>query len=153
MTIVRVNLGDHSYDICVGQGLLSRLDEFLRPLGLGRRLALVTHPVLRETHDYADTVVRCLSAAGYDVSLLTIPPGEESKSLLQAERLWRDLAQAGLDRSSAVLALGGGVIGDLGGFVAATLYRGIRFVTLPTTLLAQVDSSVGGKTEIGRAHV
>ena len=148
MKIVRVNLGDHSYDICVGQGLLAQLGELIEPLRIGRRVALVTHPVLRETHDYADTVIRCLSAAGHDVSLLTVPSGEESKSLPQAERLWRDLARAGLDRASAVLALGGGVVGDLAGFVAATLYRGIRFVTLPTTLLAQVDSSVGGKTGI-----
>jgi len=148
MMIVRVNLGEHSYDICVGQGLLARLGELLQPLGIGRRVAVVTHPALCDTHNYADSVIRCLSGAGHDVSLLTVPSGEGSKSLAHAERLWRDLAGAGLDRSSAVLALGGGVVGDLAGFVAATLYRGIRFVTLPTTLLAQVDSSVGGKTGI-----
>ena len=80
--------------------------------------------------------------------MVTLPPGEESKSLDQASNLCRELVRAGLDRSSAIFSLGGGVIGDLAGFVAATLFRGIAFVNLPTTLLAQVDSSVGGKTGV-----
>jgi 3-dehydroquinate synthase len=82
------------------------------------------------------------------VTVCTVPPGEESKSVERAQELWREFARARLDRGSGILALGGGVIGDLGGFVAATLYRGVAFVQLPTTLLAQVDSSVGGKTGV-----
>jgi len=104
--------------------------------------------LLVETHEYAPAVLASLTEAGHDASLVTVPPGEESKSLEHAARLCRELVCAGLDRGSAILALGGGVIGDLAGFVAATLFRGIAFVNLPTTLLAQVDSSVGGKTGV-----
>jgi 3-dehydroquinate synthase len=146
MTIVRVNLASQPYDICVGQGILSRLDALVESLQLGRRVGVVTHPALCETHRYAASIVGSLSRVGHEVIVATVPPGEESKSLAQAERLWRELARGGLDRASTIIALGGGVVGDLAGFVAATLFRGIRFVTAPTTLLAQVDSSVGGKT-------
>jgi 3-dehydroquinate synthase len=104
--------------------------------------------MLAETYGYAPLVVSSLREAGHEVSLVTVPPGEESKSLDQTARLCRELVRAGLDRGSAILALGGGVVGDLAGFVAATLFRGIAFVNLPTTLLAQVDSSVGGKTAV-----
>jgi len=97
---------------------------------------------------YAPIVQETLRRAGHEVSLHTVPPGEESKSLEQTVGLCRALVRARLDRGSALIALGGGVIGDLTGFVAAMLYRGIPFVNLPTTLLAQVDSSVGGKTGV-----
>ncbi len=146
MNTLRVNLKGRAYDILVGSDLLRRCGELIRPLELGRRLGLVTHPALAES--YAPAVMSSLREAGHEVSLVTVPPGEESKSLDQATRLCRELVRAGLDRGSAVLALGGGVIGDLAGFVAATLFRGIAFVNLPTTLLAQVDSSVGGKTGV-----
>ena len=148
MDAVRVNLKGRGYEILVGPDLLRQAGELIRPLALGRRLALVTHPALSETHGYAPTVADSLREAGHEVSLVTVPPGEESKSLDQAAHLCRELVRAGLDRGSAILALGGGVIGDLAGFVAATLFRGISFVNLPTTLLAQVDSSVGGKTGV-----
>lgn len=146
METIHVNLAKRSYDIHVGQGLLSRTGELIRPLGLGRRIGLVTHPDLETTHDYGVALAESLTAAGHEVSVLTVPPGEESKSLEQAQALWRGFARARLDRGSAIVALGGGVIGDLAGFVAATLYRGMAFLQVPTTLLAQVDSSVGGKT-------
>jgi 3-dehydroquinate synthase len=148
MDTLRVNLKGRAYDIFVGSNLLGRCSEMIQPLTLGRRLGLVTHPALAETHGYAPAVESSLRKAGHEVSLVTVPPGEESKSLDQAARLCRDLVQAGLDRGSAILALGGGVVGDLAGFVAATLFRGIAFVNLPTTLLAQVDSSIGGKTGV-----
>ena len=148
MDAVRVNLKGRGYEIFVGPDLLRRAGELIRPLALGRRLALVTHPALSETHGYAPAVADSLREAGHEVSLVTVPPGEESKSLDQAAHLCRELVRVGLDRGSAILALGGGVIGDLAGFVAATLFRGISFVNLPTTLLAQVDSSVGGKTGV-----
>lgn len=148
MNTVRVNLKGRAYDICVGSSLLSQTGAMVRALGLGRRLGLVTHPALAETHGYAPEVASSLREAGHDVHVTTVPPGEESKSLEQVARLCRELVCAGLDRGSTVLALGGGVVGDLAGFVAATLFRGIGFVNLPTTLLAQVDSSVGGKTGV-----
>jgi len=146
METIRVNLGNRAYDIHVGSALLGRIGELIQALKLGRHLGLVTHPALAT--DYGPIVVDSLREAGHEVALLTVPPGEESKSLDQAGRLWRELVRLRLDRGSAILALGGGVIGDLAGFVAATLYRGIPFVNLPTTLLAQVDSSVGGKTGV-----
>jgi 3-dehydroquinate synthase len=148
MDTLRVNLKGRGYDILVGANLLSRSGDLIRGLGLGRRLGLVTHPALAETYGYAASVVSSLREAGHEVSVVTIPPGEESKSLDQAASLSRELVRAGLDRGSAILSLGGGVVGDLAGFVAATLFRGMAFVNLPTTLLAQVDSSVGGKTGV-----
>jgi 3-dehydroquinate synthase len=148
MSTLRVNLKGGTYDVFVGSDLLRRTGEMIRGLGLGRRLGLVTHAALAETYGYAPLVVASLRAAGHDVSLVTVPPGEESKSLDRAASLCRELVRLGLDRGSALLALGGGVIGDLTGFVAATLFRGIAFLNLPTTLLAQVDSSVGGKTGV-----
>ncbi len=146
METIRVNLGNRSYDIHVGSSLLGRIGKLTQALKLGRHLGLVTHPALAT--DYGSTVVYSLGEAGHEVSTVTVPPGEESKSFEQAARLCRELVRARLDRGSAILALGGGVIGDLAGFVAATLFRGIAFVNLPTTLLAQVDSSVGGKTGV-----
>lgn len=146
MGTIRVNFGQRSYEVHVGSDLLRQVGDLVTPLNLGRHLGLVTHPALAT--DYGPAVVESLARAGHEVTLLTVPPGEESKSLDQAARLCRELVRARLDRGSALLGLGGGVIGDLAGFVAATLYRGIPFVNLPTTLLAQVDSSVGGKTGV-----
>ncbi len=146
MDTLRVNLGSRGYDIHIGAELLRQAGDLLQPLNLGRRLGLVTHLTLAEP--YGSVVADSLRRAGHEVSLLTVPPGEESKSLEEAARLSRALVRARLDRGSALLGLGGGVIGDLAGFVAATLFRGISFVNLPTTLLAQVDSSVGGKTGV-----
>jgi 3-dehydroquinate synthase len=148
MDALRVSLKGRAYDIFVGSDLLRQSGDMIGRLELGRRLGLVTHPALAETHGYAPAVVTSLREAGHEVSLVTVPPGEDSKSLDQAARLCRELVRAGLDRGSAILALGGGVVGDLAGFVAATLFRGIAFINLPTTLLAQVDSSVGGKTGV-----
>ncbi len=148
MDALRLNLKGRPYDILVGSDLLRQSGQLIGRLELGRRFGLVTHPSLAETHGYAPAVVDSLHESGYEVTLVTVPPGEESKTLDQAARLCRELVQAGLDRGSAILALGGGVIGDLAGFVAATLFRGVGFINLPTTLLAQVDSSVGGKTGV-----
>jgi 3-dehydroquinate synthase len=146
MDTIRVNLGNRGYDIRIGSDLLRQVGDLVQPLSLGRHLGLVTHPALAEP--YGSVVADSLRRAGHEVSLLTVPPGEESKSLEEAVRLSRALVRARLDRGSALIGLGGGVIGDLSGFVAATLYRGIPFINLPTTLLAQVDSSVGGKTGV-----
>lgn len=146
MDTIHVNLGNRGYDIHIGSDLLGQVGDLVQPLGLGRQLGLVTHPGLAES--YGSVAAESLRRAGHEVSLLTVPPGEESKSLEEAVRLSRALVRARLDRGSVLVGLGGGVIGDLAGFVAATLYRGIPFINLPTTLLAQVDSSVGGKTGV-----
>jgi 3-dehydroquinate synthase len=143
-----VNLKGRGYDIFVGSDLLRRSGEFIRGLDLGRRLGLVTHPDLAQTYGYAPAVAAALRDVGHDVFIVTVPTGEASKSPDQATHLCRELVRSGLDRGSAIFAIGGGVIGDLAGFVAATLFRGIGFVNLPTTLLSQVDSSVGGKTGV-----
>jgi 3-dehydroquinate synthase len=146
MDTIRVNLGNRSYEIHVGAGLLQQLGDFIRPLKLSRHVGLVTHPDLASP--YGSVVAESLRRAGHEVSLFTVPPGEESKSLEQAGRLCRELVGARLDRGSVLCGLGGGVIGDLAGFVAAIAFRGIPFLSVPTTLLAQVDSSVGGKTGV-----
>lgn len=146
MDTLHVNLGSRGYDIHIGADLLRQVGDLVRPLTLGRQLGLVTHPALAEL--YGSAVADSLRRTGHEITLVTVPPGEESKSLEEAVRLSRALVGARLDRGSALLGLGGGVIGDLVGFVAATLYRGIPFINLPTTLLAQVDSSVGGKVGV-----
>ncbi|HTU02134.1 MAG TPA: 3-dehydroquinate synthase [Candidatus Sulfotelmatobacter sp.] len=135
------------YEVLVGAGLLPQAAVLLAPLTLGPRMGLVTHPVL-ERLGYAEAVAAALRDAGRAVEIVRVPSGENSKSLERAGEVARALVRAGLDRGSALIALGGGVLGDLTGFVAAMLFRGIPFVSLPTTLLSQVDSSVGGKTGV-----
>jgi shikimate kinase / 3-dehydroquinate synthase len=144
--VVHVDLGDRGYDIRIGQSLLPRLPSLLRGAGITGRLALLTHPGLEAR--YGRALIEDLRGGGYEVLALTVPASESSKSLRAASRIYDALVDAHLDRSSALLALGGGVAGDLGGFVAATFLRGIRWVPLPTTLLAQVDAAIGGKTAV-----
>ncbi len=143
---VRVELGERSYDIHIGPGLLARTPEFLKSLRLSRRGVIITDSNVG--FGYVLSLRDSLTDAGYETGVLDVPAGEASKSLRQAERLLEQLPALGLDRQSFVLALGGGVVGDLAGFVAATYLRGIAFVQVPTTLLAQVDSSVGGKVGV-----
>ena len=138
METLQVALGRRSYPIYIGGGLLEQAEELLRPLGVGR-WAIVCD----------DTVAALYGAplarrTGWP--LVTFPAGEGSKSLEEYDRLCRRLVQLGLTRSDGIVALGGGVTGDLAGFAAATLLRGVALVQAPTTLLAQVDSAVGGKT-------
>ncbi len=144
--VVRVALGPRGYDVRIGQGLLSRAAPYLRACGIGGRLALVTHPRLDAL--YGRPLAGALREAGYETTTITVPASESSKSLRAAARVYDALIGAQLDRSGALLALGGGVAGDLGGFVAATFLRGIAWVAIPTTLLAQVDASIGGKTAV-----
>jgi len=118
----------------------------LSALGSGRRAALVSDRSVMTL--YGPTVIESLRAAGFSVSEILVPAGETAKTLAVAERCWDECLTAGLDRTSTLLALGGGAVGDLAGFVAATYMRGIPFVQLPTTLLAQVDASIGGKVAI-----
>jgi 3-dehydroquinate synthase len=146
MPTVHVDLADRAYEVMVENGLLSRAGELIAPLGLGRRAAVITDSNVNPHH--GDHLVSSLEQAGIEASRHIVPAGEASKSFEQLSRLSSELASARHDRSSFVIALGGGVIGDLAGFVAASFFRGIPFVQIPTTIVAQVDSSVGGKTGI-----
>src|SRR5438132_9359390 len=146
MIDVPVKLGARSYRILVGAGLLSQAGPEISRLGVGRRLALLTDPAIQSL--YGEIVAQSLAGAGFDVTTVLLPEGERAKTLEVAASTWDRLLEAGLDRGSAVVALGGGAVGDLAGFVAATYMRGMHFVQLPTTLLAQVDASIGGKTAI-----
>ncbi len=146
MNTVRVELGERSYDIRIGEGLLATAGEVLKSLNAGPRVAIVTDSNVGPL--YADRVAKELEDYGFAATVISIPAGEKSKCVHALERVWTELVAAGLDRNSAVVALGGGVVGDLAGFAAATYMRGIRVVQIPTTLLACVDSSVGGKTAI-----
>ncbi len=149
---VHVSLGDRSYDILLGQGLLTGsagvLEGWLasRGLGQGTRQAIVIAD--RNVSVHADAVAGSLRGAGWRVEVAAIEPGETSKSLECAARLYDRLVDFKTDRRTPVIAVGGGVVGDLAGFVAATFNRGLPFLQVPTTLLADVDSSVGGKVGI-----
>lgn len=142
---LRVPLGERSYPIFIGSGTLRDAPECLRALQPSQ-VVFLTHPRLAEW--YAEPLRSVLQQEGVSVHLLTVPPGERTKRWEVAGRLLRQMAQRALDRRCIVVALGGGVIGDLAGFVAACYLRGVRTVQIPTTLLAQVDSSVGGKTGV-----
>ncbi|WP_172250440.1 3-dehydroquinate synthase [Saccharibacillus deserti] len=142
-----VELGERSYPIVIGEGLLDQAAEYLKQVGVPSK-----SPLLIVTDDhvaplYLDKLVDVLTAGGYRVASAVVPAGESSKSLAAYDQLITRAIEEGLDRSSAILALGGGVVGDLAGFVAATYMRGIRFVQVPTTILAH-DSSVGGKVAV-----
>ena len=137
--------GFRPYDVVVGRGLLARAGERIAPLARGRT-AIVSDETVVAIH--GPTLLASLEAAGVRTETVTVPAGEASKSFAQLERVLDRLLELGLDRKDVVVALGGGVVGDLAGLAAALFMRGIDFVQVPTTLLAQVDSSVGGKTAI-----
>ncbi len=143
--VVGVELGRERYDIHVGTGLLGRLGELV-PARANARAVLVTCDGL--PREYVINCLTSLEAAGWAVSSFVVPDGEQSKSLAQASRIYEHCLDNGLDRGGTVFALGGGVVSDLAGFVAATYMRGVAFVPVPTTLLSQVDASVGGKTAV-----
>ena len=143
MRIVKVSLGNRSYDIKIGTGILVRVGRECARLGLGRRCVIISDRNVAPR--YAKAAQEALVRAGFAVGLVTIPAGETAKSLRVLESCYDRLAALRLERKSFIVALGGGVVGDLAGFVAATYLRGVPFVQVPTTLLAQVDSSVGGK--------
>ncbi|RDE06465.1 3-dehydroquinate synthase [Sphingomonas aracearum] len=145
MITVPVSLGDRSYDVLVQDGLLARAADYLQPLSRGRPMAIVTDENLRP---HLATLQAALATAGVRSEAIVLSPGEASKSWATLADLVDRLLELGVERRDHVIALGGGVIGDLVGFACAILKRGCRFVQVPTTLLAQVDSSVGGKTAI-----
>jgi 3-dehydroquinate synthase len=146
MQTLTVNLGERSYPIHVGAGILERAGDLLQQAGLRGKIALVTNPTVAQL--YLDPVHDALVHAGFEVTPVLVPDGEEHKNLKSLETIYDRLIAERFERKSCVLALGGGVIGDLAGFAAATYLRGVPYVQVPTTLLAQVDSSVGGKTGV-----
>jgi 3-dehydroquinate synthase len=146
MRVVKVRLGNRSYQILIGGGLLARLGAECARLSLGHRCAIISDTNVAPL--FGKSVENSLARAGFETLLLTVPAGETAKSLKTVESCYNHLAKHRLERNSFIVALGGGVVGDLAGFVAATYLRGISFVQVPTTLLAQVDSSVGGKVGV-----
>jgi 3-dehydroquinate synthase len=149
-TTIRVPLGgapaaDRSYDIEIGRGLVTDAARFFRACVPAQHAVIITDSGVIA---HAQRVSAALVDAGLRSDLLAVPAGEASKSLAQAERLWNELVALKADRTTAIVAVGGGVVGDLAGFVAASFARGLDFLQIPTTLLAQVDSSVGGKTGV-----
>jgi 3-dehydroquinate synthase len=146
MKKVLVGLGERSYPIWIGHGQLAELPAALDAAGFPQRVGIVTNPTVGDL--YAEQVVAALCGSGRRVSVLRVPDGEQYKTMATLEQIFDTLIEWGFDRYCGLLALGGGVIGDLTGFAAATYLRGIPFVQVPTTLLAQVDSSVGGKTGV-----
>jgi 3-dehydroquinate synthase len=145
MLSIRVQLGERSYDIAVTSGDLAGVGPFARQRTQGRRAFVVTDG---NAWPHAQQCADALTAAGFAVSTAVLPPGEEQKALATASRLYDQLAEAQADRKTLVVAAGGGVVGDLAGFVAATFNRGLPLLMVPTTLLAMVDSSVGGKVGV-----
>ena len=149
MPIVHVDLAERSYPVIVEEGLLGKTANLLADHGLsGFRAAIISDETVAAHH--AETLLSGFTSS--KPSLHTVPAGEASKSLSHAESLCREMIRAGHDRRSLIIALGGGVVGDLAGFVASIFYRGIPFVQIPTTIVSQVDSSVGGKTGVNVAE-
>jgi 3-dehydroquinate synthase len=147
---VEVALGDRSYPIRIGSGTLPKVGAAIARATGAKRVALVTVPPVGRR--YAARVARSLAAAGVKAVRIEVPDGDATKNLKQLGRLYEAFLDGGLDRGSAVVALGGGMVGDLAGFAAATFLRGIPFVQVPTTVLAMVDASIGGKVAVNLAQ-
>jgi 3-dehydroquinate synthase len=146
---ITVSLGDRSYPIVIGRDVLDRLPELLERTGAKGAIGIVTDANVGPLH--AEGIMRRVVGAGFSPVLATIPGGEESKRLRRIDELTGTFLEGGLDRSSAIVAVGGGVVGDVAGFAAASYMRGIPYIQVPTTIVAQVDSSVGGKTAVNHA--
>ena len=143
---VEIRSAAYCYRVLVGSGLIKQLGKCVRKVLPGKRCAVVTDNIISPL--FANRVQRSLTSAGFRPTLITIPAGEKSKTLKQAGAICEQMIAAGLDRQSFVIGLGGGVVGDISGFVAAIYHRGIPHIQIPTTLLAMADSSIGGKTGV-----
>lgn len=146
MQEIRLKLAERSYSISIDGSILKDLGSAIRRFEFSRKIAVISNPVVHNL--YGNVIAQSLKDEGFQLTEIIIPDGEEYKSLEWAGKVYGELLKARLDRQSAVIALGGGVIGDLAGFAASTYMRGIAVIQVPTTLLAQVDSSVGGKTGV-----
>ena len=145
-TRIPVNLGVRSYDIIVQNGLLDRLGEYVSGLRLGSRVVIITNSIVKRL--YARRAVQGLKAHGFSVTVLVVPDGERAKSMRWLNLILDALVERRCERGTLLIALGGGVVGDVTGFAASVYLRGIHFIQVPTTLVAQVDASIGGKTAI-----
>lgn len=141
-----IDLSHSSYDIIIQKGLLNNLSKEIKEVFKGRKIFILTDKNVDKF--YGDRVINNLSNAGYNTKKLVLEPGEETKAFFTLPKIYDELLNFKFTRSDLILTLGGGVIGDLGGFVASTFLRGVPFIQIPTTLLAQVDSSVGGKVGV-----
>ncbi|MFQ5442820.1 MAG: 3-dehydroquinate synthase [Thermodesulfobacteriota bacterium] len=150
MPTIKVELGARSYPLQIERGIVDGVGARLKEMGFAGRAAVVTNPLVGGL--YNDRVITGLKEAGFDALTITLPDGEEYKNLSEASRIYDALIEHKMERNSPLVALGGGVIGDITGFAAATFLRGVPYVQVPTTLLAQVDSSVGGKTAVNHAR-
>lgn len=146
MESIKVELGERSYDICIGYNILKKIGKILKPFNFSPKIAVVSNPTVFAL--YGKEVCKSIRRSGFDILEVLIPDGEKHKNFNSLKRIFDELLNYRLDRSSALIALGGGVIGDITGFAASTYMRGISYIQIPTTLLSQVDSSVGGKTGI-----
>ncbi|MCP4011209.1 MAG: iron-containing alcohol dehydrogenase, partial [Proteobacteria bacterium] len=147
MKTLNIDLGHHHYPIHIGKGILSN-SELIRPHIHGRQVFIISNDIVAPL--YLDTLLATLGEE-YDIATHILPDGEQTKSLSHAEAVFTKMLELPCDRGATVVALGGGVVGDLSGFCAACYQRGIKFIQVPTTLLSQVDSSVGGKTGVNHA--
>lgn len=143
---IPLKLGTNSHDIVIGRGIRDSIGKYVRGLSVGEKVAIVTNPKIDRL--YGDGVRKSLKEAGLSPTTILIPDGERYKTVNQVNRIYDRLIQNRFERSSTLLALGGGVIGDMTGFAAATFLRGIAYVQCPTTVVAQVDASIGGKTGV-----
>ena len=146
MQTISVPLQNRSYPIWIENGLLAKLPELLKPMNQNQKWVIFSQNEIISL--YGNNLRESLKSAGFQVELVVLPDGEKAKSLSALEGIFSQLMEIGCDRSSTFLALGGGVVGDAAGFIAATFMRGVDYIQIPTTLLAMVDSSIGGKTGV-----
>jgi len=151
MKRIKVKLGSRSYEIYIGSEILAQTGPWLKELGFAGKVVVITNPLVEKFH--GEALTQSLIQAGFTTTILQIPDGEEQKSLETAGKLYLELGKCLAERTTPILAFGGGVIGDLAGFVAATYKRGVPLVQIPTTLLAQVDSSIGGKVAVDHGQL
>ena len=144
--VMKVQLKENSHPIVVGYRIFSQLGKYLLPLKIGRDAVIITTPPIHKLH--GQTVSAALKKSGFTVKILEVPDGEKSKSLAAAGELFNSIARYNVRKNIFIAALGGGVVGDLSGFVASCYKRGIPYVQIPTTLLAQIDSAIGGKVAV-----
>lgn len=145
-SLIALNLPQQSYEIAIAPASLHHLGTWMQPLGLGKKVLLVSNPMIFK--HYGEAAIASLQQSGFDVAPCLLPPGERYKTLSILQKIYDAALEHHLERSSTIVALGGGIVGDMAGFAAATWLRGIAFVQVPTSLLAMVDASIGGKTGV-----
>jgi 3-dehydroquinate synthase len=149
-SVISVELPQQSYEIAIVPGELAQLGNWMQPLNLGEKVLLVSNPMIFQ--QYGETAIAALTHAGFQMMQCILPAGEPYKTLDSLQKIYDVALENRLERNSTIVALGGGVVGDMAGFAAATWLRGINFVQVPTSLLAMVDASVGGKTGVNHPH-